>query len=285
MTRRSKLITQLPLAALNTSLTEKELDKRVASLIRELYEDVPALKMLRASRMQDRREPQSTGLCLGIYLDETAQIGIQYPGDKSERPLVTDLFLQEVELVERQQKAIRQQLSRAVSPAVNPAGNAAVVSIRKRLKRTRRDEGFLLASGPEPERVHYGDLPKVMPRGYEANVRVRVNWISPKTAEVLIFDAVDPKGSKRNDLPCGTRIKLIREGKQMRLASGPRLLEAMDQKHDLLLKVTVALNWISGEPLFLELVNFADEQKSSVPNSPQTCLPGTHELGIISISD
>ena len=95
-----------------------------------------------------------------------------------------------------------------------------------------------------------------------AKIRVRVNWIGPKAAEVFILEAHDLEGSNRYDLPCGTRSKMIREETQKRLASGPRLLEAMDKKHDLSLRVTVALNWISGEPIFLKLVNFVDKQRS-----------------------
>jgi hypothetical protein len=144
---------------------------------------------------------------------------------------------------------------------MDPTGNEDIVIIRKRLKRARRDEGFLLPSGPETERVQYDDLPKVMPRGYKAEVRVRVNWINRKSAEVLILDAVDLKGASRDDLPRGTKIKLIREGTQKRPSSGLRLLEAMDQKRDLTLAVTVALNWVSGEPIFLELTDYVDDNE------------------------
>lgn len=256
---RSKLITRLPVAALNASLTKEVFDEKVAALIRDLYIDLPALKTLRASRLVERRENLITGLCLGIYLDETEQMSMPYPGDRFARAAVTDLFLQDLEMVEQQQDAIRNKVSKAISPFIDPAGDAAVVRIRRRLKRTRRNESFLLPIGPEAEVIQHDKLPKILPRGYLVNVRVRVNWIAPKFAEVLILEAFDLEGSNRSDLPRGTKIKLIREGTLRRQESGSRLLEAMDGKRVLSLKVTMAINWISGEPSFLELIEFLDD--------------------------
>jgi hypothetical protein len=34
-----------------------------------------------------------------------------------------------------------------------------------------------------------------------------------------------------------------------------------DQKRDLTLAVTVALNWVSGEPIFLELTDYVDDNE------------------------
>ncbi|HEY8907230.1 MAG TPA: hypothetical protein VIM63_14465 [Rhodoferax sp.] len=147
-----------------------------------------------------------------------------------------------------------------MSPAVDPAKDSTVLNIRKRLKGTRRDEGFLIPSGPEPELFLCAYLPKVMPRGIQLTVRARVNWLSPAKAEVTIREVINPlKEDFISRLPPG-KMNLLRTGMHRRPASGHRLQEAMDTKCDLLLVVTVALNWVSGEPLYRELVSFANDE-------------------------
>lgn len=241
-------------------MTPEALQQRINAHKRELFADIPALTTLRSSRIEWRHELLNTGLSLGFYLQETSQMAIQLPADESERSILTDLFLQEVTLVASQQKAIRQRISRAMSPAVDPSEDNDVLKIRKRLKSTLRDEGFLIPNGPEPERLLCENLPKVLPRGYELEVRVRVNWLNPKKAEVRVREVVNLEGNDTIGLLPNTKINLFRLGAHRRPESGRRLQEAMDTKRELTLQVTVALNWITGEPLYLELVAFVSEK-------------------------
>lgn len=258
MMLRLKLIARLPLAKCDTSITPKAFQQRINAHIRDLCEDVPALIRLRASRIELRHELLSTGMWLEFYLEELPQMALQFPTDRSERSLLTDLFLQDVALVEGQQKEIRQRIARAISPAIDPSGNVDVVNIRRRLKKGRNTDGFLLPNGPEPELVSYDNLPKVMPRGLAAQACVRVNWLSPKQAEVTIREVVNLEGDDTISLKPNTRIKLLRLGTHRRPESGRRLQQAMDTNCNLVLRVTVAFNWVSGEPLYLELLDFAE---------------------------
>lgn len=257
---RDHLIVDLPLAALGASLTNNVLQQRINAQKRSLYSDIPSLKNLRASSLVSRYKILETGMWLGFYLEETAQMALQLPADKSAGSMSTDLFDQDVALVEHEQKQIRPRIVRALSPAVDPAEDGTVLSIRKRLKRTHRSDGFLIPSGPVPEPFLCEYLPTVMPRCIQLTVRARFNWLSPSKTEVTIREGINPLGDDFISLlPLG-KMNLLRTGTHRRPASGHRLQEAMDTKRDLLLVVTVALSWVSGEPLYLELVSFANDE-------------------------
>lgn len=277
---RDHLIVRLPLALSGASLTPEALQQRSNAHKRSLYLDLPDLTNLRASSVAVRYEMLGTGLWLGVYLEETNQMELRLPADKSAGSVSTDLFQQDVALVQCEQKKLRHRILRALSPAVDPAADGAVLNIRKRLKRTRRGEGFLIPNGPEPEPILCKNLPKVMPRGIPLNVCARVNWLSPIKAEVTIREVMNPLGDDPISLlPLG-KINLVRVGIHRRPASGRRLQEAMDTRRDLLLLVTVAFNWVSGEPLHLELVSFVDDDahSSRENDQPRACGPRCHNL-------
>lgn len=187
-------------------------------------------------------------------------MALQLPADKSSRFLLTNLFLQDVALVKSQQKGLHTRITRALSSAVDPSADNEVLKIRRRLKSTKRGEGFLVPNGPEPERLHHDSLPKVLPRGYGLEARVRVNWLSPKNAEVTLCEFVNLQGNDTISLTPNTRINLLRPGTHRRPESGRRLQEAMDRNCELTLLVTVALDWITGEPMYLELVAFVGDK-------------------------
>lgn len=257
---RNHLITRLPLAAPGASLTPNALQQRRNAHVRTLYSDIPVLKNLRASSVVARYEMLEKGFWLGLYLEETTQMALQLPGDKSVGSVSTDLFLQDLALVQREQKQIPNQIIRALNPAVDPAEDDTVLKTRKRLKGNRRDEGFLIPSGQEPVLFLCGPFPKVMPRGIQLTVRARVNWLSPIKAEVTIREVIQPLGDDSiKKLPLG-KMNLYRIGVHRRPESGQRLQKAMDTKRDLLLVVTVAFDWASTEPVYLELVSFDNEE-------------------------
>lgn len=257
---RIHLITRLPLAMLGASLTRNALLQRSNAHISSLYSDIPALKNLRASSVVARYVTLITGLCLGVYLEETAQMALPLPVDKSAGSVSTDLFEQDLALVRREQGQIRNQIIRALNPAVDPAEDDTVLKIRKRLKGNRRDEGFLIPSGPEPVLFLCGPLPKTMPRGIQLTVRARVNWLSPNKAGVTIREVIQPLGDDSIKKLPGGKMDLYRIGVHRRPESGQRLQKAMDTKRDLLLVVTVAFDWASTDPVHLELVSFDNDE-------------------------
>lgn len=247
---RDHLVVRLPLAVSGASLAPEALQQRINAHKRSLHSDIPDLNNLRASSVAVRYEMLITGLWLGVYLQETNQMALRLPADKSAGSVSTDLFQQDVALIQGEQKELRHRILRALSPAVDPVADGAVLNIRRRLKGTRRGEGFLIPNGPEPEPLLCENLPKVMPRGVSLNVRARVNWLSPIKAEVTIREVMNPLGADPFILlPLG-KINLVRVGIHRRPAAG------------------------RGEPLHLELVSFVDDDahSSRENDQPRACV-------------
>jgi hypothetical protein len=261
------------LAVSGASLTPDALQQRSNAHRRSLYSDIPDLKNLRASSVVTRYEMFGTSLWLGVYLEETTQMALRLPVNESAGSVSTDLFQQDVALVQREQRQLRHRILSALSPAVDPAADGVVLIIRRRLKATRRGEGFLIPNGPDPEPLVCKNLPRVMPRGIPLKVRARVNWLNPIKAELTIREVMNPLGVDPVSLLPRGKMNLHRVGMHRRPAAGRRLQEAMDTKRDLLLLVTVAFDWASGEPLYLELNSFVgDEAHSHRKNvQPQAC--------------
>lgn len=259
-TSRQHLVVRLPLAALGASMPPETLMQRIQNKKSELFLDIPIFSGLRSSVLVMHHEVCSTGVWLGVYLVETNQMSLQFPANDLKRPQLNDLFSQEFELVKKQQATIEQRVLKAISPAIDPTMDNEIQNLRKRLKRTRRDEGFLLASGPEPERFSCDNLPKVMPRGFELEVRVRINCLSRNKAEVTVREVMNQEDDGTVYITPNRKIDLLRQGAHRQPASGQRIQEAMDTRRDLKILVTVALNWIDGQPLYLELVDFIDDR-------------------------
>lgn len=252
-------VTRLLVAAMGSSMTSEARLKRINARMGELTEDVPALRSLRASKIMTLNELSDSGMYLGVHLEETPQMSLSLPTEKSEQSVLTDLFLQDIERVKSEQEKIGQQISRAMSPALDPSSDNKMSKIRRRLKSNRGKDGFLVPNGPEPEVLHIDSLPKVLPRGYGLETLVRVNWLSPKKAEVTVHAAINVEGGDTMRLLPNTKLELMRSGIHRRPESGRRLQQAMDTKRDLKLSVTLTLSWASGEPQYLELVAFVDD--------------------------
>jgi hypothetical protein len=257
---RKKLIVCIPLTKCDTSIALNSLQQSIKSHIRDLCSDLPALIHLRASKVELQHKSSSTGLWLEVYLEEIPQMTLPFAVGKSERSVVLDIFLQDVALVQTQQREIRHKILKAISPAVNPSENSDVQNIRKRIQKVRRQDEFLIPSGLDPEHLSHDKLPKVMPRGLSAIARVRVNCLSSKKAVVTVRKLLDYReDSGFIGLLPNTKIDLLRLGTHRRPQTGHHLQQAMDTHQDLTVRVTVALNWASGNPQHLELVAIMDD--------------------------
>lgn len=143
---------------------------------------------------------------------------------------------------------------------MNPSENIDVQVIRKRIKKVRLHDEFLIPSGLDPEPLRHDKLPKILPRGFDVTTRVRVNWLNPRKAEVTVREVLDhQEGNGFIGLLPNTKIDLLRFGPHRRSQTGHQLQQAMDTHQDLTLRVTVALNWSSGKPQHLELVAIVND--------------------------
>lgn len=242
-----------PFAAIGASLNTKSWESRLQAIWSELLTDVPCLRELKASVLELRYVPTPTGVDLNVFLLESPQW--QLPS-LTEDVVREDLFMQDVEQAAQSQQGIEDRITLAIGPALNPMGQPDVVEIRQRLKMPRGLRNVTLWTSPKATTLPLFDLPKFLPLAGQQSVFVRVAKLTTLWADVTLCE--DLHLAPPYFIPRGTTMVLKRCGDHQQPETGVRLASAMDAKRPLAIVVAVVLEWDTGEPNCLELLDFVE---------------------------
>lgn len=242
-----------PFAAIGASLDSKSWESRLQAILSELLTDVPCLRELKASVFELRFESTLTGVDLNVFLLESPQRQLPSLTEDGEND---DLFIQDVERAVRSQQGIEDRITLAIGPGLNPMGQPDVVEIRQRLKMPRGQRSVTLWTSPKATTLPLFDLPRFLPLAGQQSVLVRVTKLTTLWADVTLCE--DLHLAPPFFIQRGATIVLKRCGDHQQPETGVRLAYAMDTKNPLAIVVAVVLEWNTGEPNCLELLDFID---------------------------
>lgn len=242
-----------PFATMGASLDTKSWDSRLQTIRSELLTDIPCLRNLKASVLDLRFVSTPTGVDLNAFLLESPQR--QLPSLTKDED-AEDLFLQDIERAVRSQQGIEDRITLAIGPAHNPMGQPDVVEVRQRLKMPRGLRNVTLWTSPKATTLPLFDLPRFLPLAGQQPIIVRVTKLTTLWADVTLYE--DLQLAAPLFIPRGTTMILKRCGDHQLPETGVRLAYAMDARHPLAILVAVVLEWDTGEPNCLELLEFLE---------------------------
>jgi hypothetical protein len=251
-------ITSLILVPKGTSMSADALKKRVKLHLNEICADIPKLKSLSTSEVELGQTHSSTGLTLDFFLVEIPQLSLPYPRGVNKNGNPTDMFLQDVKAVREHQISISGKFHLVLGPQTNPLDDRFVQRIRRRIKRMKSGGILVIPSGPVSMVLNVPVTPMVLPLAVPVSVHVVVKCIFPNKAEIETVESTALQGEFARQIAPRTKFLLKRVGIHSGPASGQRLQLAMDNKTTLVLNVLVALDWVTGQPKYLELIEFSD---------------------------
>lgn len=263
MPNRIEPITRLPLAANGQRVPKEVLAKIETEHLRNLRDDVPVLKHLRASKVSTDYEPTTDGLKLLVLLKETDQASLPFTAagaGVNQRP--ADPYLEDVADARRQIALAQGRIVVACSGAASPLDGSkdtpqasSTATIRGRVKRGLAKGGLFVPGLPDAKPLIMEPLPSTLPQAVPVTITARVKRLETEAAFLVSVRVVDAKGSGLVLRAGPTKeIELARPGAFQKVTPGTVLQTAMDSKVRIRLDVLAALDWASGMPVSFELV-------------------------------
>lgn len=267
MPNRIEPITRLPLAKNGQRVPKEVLAKIESELLRNLRDDVPVLKHLRASKVSTDYEPTNDGLKLLVLLKETDQASLPFTAAEAGvnlRP--ADPYLEDVADAKRQIALVQGRVVVACSGAASPLDGSkdspqasSTATIRGRVKRGLANGGLFVQGLPDARPLLMEPPPSTLPQAVPVTITARVKRLDTETAILVSVRLVDAKGSGLVLRAGPTKeFSLARPGAFQKVAPGTVLQTAMDSKARIRLDALAALDWASGTPVSFELVRLPE---------------------------
>ena len=262
MATRSEPITRLPLTVAGVPCPKAKVLENEAELLRNLQDDVPILRHLRASFVETEYEVIDKSLWLLVVLQESTQSPIPF-AEIGGRPRVrvADPFMEDLGDVRRQVEQVEGRILIAASGAASPLdgtsdGPQAVstATIRRRIKRGITNGAILIPGLPYARSLFVEDPPSTLTQGPRMTISTLVKALENECAYLVSvrLEASEAPGVSFKFSP--TRVvPMARVGAFQRAESGTRLQVAMDTGKRLHLKVVAGLAWETGDVESFEL--------------------------------
>lgn len=229
--------------------------RRSDAKLKEFQRDFPIVKELKASVLQLQSEATDKGLIQHICLQSNHQYLLPFAGGAFSANGEADAFLREVASLRKAVEGAPFQVFLASSPGVDPASHPDIADKRQSAKDNMRvDRTQFLHTG------QFGleqEMPMVQPRGQALVITVQVKRLERSSAKVKVLDTQSGLSISGDKYQLrGRNLTLRRIGTHKSSDSGQKLQFAMDTLQELKLSVTLAVNWQSGTPAYLEFNDF-----------------------------
>lgn len=265
MPNRIEPITRLPLAEHGQRVPKEVLAKIESEHLRNLRDDVPVLKHLRASKLTSDYELTKDGLKLLVLLQEADQGSLPFTAAGSgakQRP--ADPYMEDVADAKRQIALVPGRILVACSGAASPLDGSrdlpqasSTATVRRRVKRGLAMGGLFVPGLPDARPLIMEPPPSTLPQAVPVTITARVKSLETETAYLVGVRLVYAKGSGLSLRAGPTKeFALARPGPFQKVAPGTVLQTAMDSHARIRLDVLAALDWASGIPVAFELVRF-----------------------------
>jgi hypothetical protein len=241
--------------------------EKESELLRNLQDDVPILKHLRASAIETEYEVISDSLWLLVILKESPQSSIPFAGNRGRsRASVTDPFMEDLAEVCRQVEQVEGRILIAASGVASPLDDtsdgpeaASTATIRRRIKRGLAKGAVFIPGLPFATSLFLEDPPTTLTQGPNMTINARVKTLEAECAYLVSvrLECSEPPDMFFKFSPTRS-VPMARVGPFQRPDLGTRLQVAMDLRLRLRLKVVAGLSWDTGEVVSFELQEFVD---------------------------
>lgn len=257
MKTRQTRIQTFPIAPLDVIVESAFIDQRYAEHIREFQRSVPEILSLKSSRLLIHTESTNVGFFKHLSLEEIPQLSLPLQERRSVKNATNDLYLQEVQRIKEAVRNSKFKDRLACNSALNPVDDTDTQFRRTRLRKNRRSEGLFTYLGNENPIPLPNHLPRVQPRALYVSITALVKVLHKSYAEIKIIEIHDDSLAPtfRTRL-LNTQFDLKQVGRHRNLETGTTLLKAVYTSQPLVMTTRLAVSWTTGEPAFLELVEF-----------------------------
>jgi hypothetical protein len=252
MEARTCLLSKRHIAHTGTTLTEEAWQHRQAKITEELKTDMPALRRLRASRLEFAYEIEAATLQILVFLKEIPQLNLQFG---SRLDAKGDIYLQDLEEVHRNQRSILELYERAYKSTVDPAQDERIQELRQRLADSSTAGQIHVHTSVVGEAYRFSDLPKHLPNTREFQILAKVLELRIGEVTIVTYQNLPKHPGEPILFRSGSKIICYRSAACRHVMISTRLQTAMDLKISINLIVVVERSWIDGRPSRITLVD------------------------------